>query len=312
MLISEIFAVSAAVCSALSSMLISELNGRVAVLRLARWQLTASFLFTSAAATVLDGWRTLGWWQIEMLVASGFAGIVIASTTYLAAIYAAGPRVTALLFSLASPFALLFGYLIYGETISLLQACGVSLIIIGIVVAIGVRRREPPPLIPLADGPQKPAPAGLLQSVSTMGIVLGVITALGQASGSLLARPAMISGVEPFAGMAVRCGFAAICYWSMLAVPFLRRRSMASKGETFRRQDFGIAIAAAFFGTSLGTSLLLAALQTGSVGIVSTLSSMTPIVILPMVWIRSGQMPRAYAWGGALLAIIGTTMLSLN
>lgn len=99
MFISESLAIGSAICIALSSMFISELNGRVDVLRLARWQLTASFVFTSIAATAFDGWRTLGAWQIEMLVASSLAGIVIASTTYFAAIYAAGPRVTALLFS---------------------------------------------------------------------------------------------------------------------------------------------------------------------------------------------------------------------
>lgn len=305
MFISESLAIGSAICIALSSMFISELNGRVDVLRLARWQLTASFVFTSIAAIAFDGWRTLGAWQIEMLVASSLAGIVIASTTYFAAIYAAGPRVTALLFSLTSPFALLLGYLAYGETISLSRSLGVALIIIGIFVAIGVRRRQPAPLIPLADNPEAKIQP-IRQAVSLLGIGLGVITALGQATGSLLARPAMASGVEPFAAMAVRCGFAVICFWALLIHPRFRRKT-----GTFRARDLGLAITSAFFGTSLGTSLLLAALKTGSVGIVSTLSSMTPIVILPMVWIRSGQIPRAYAWGGALLAIIGTAILSL-
>ena len=52
-------------------------------------------------------------------------------------------------------------------------------------------------------------------------------------------------------------------------------------------------IVPAFFGTGLGMSLLMAALATGSIGIVTTLSSMTPIMILPMVWARTGTPPRA-------------------
>jgi len=97
---SEILAIMAATCIAFSSLLISELRGRVGVLRLARWQMVLAFVMTAAVSVALGGWRTLEAWQVGMLAASSAAGIVIASTTYFAAIYAAGPRVTALLFSL--------------------------------------------------------------------------------------------------------------------------------------------------------------------------------------------------------------------
>jgi len=291
---------------ALSSMFINELNGRVPLMRLARWQITAAFLMTALAATALGGWATLGAWQFSALAGSGLFGIVLASTTYFAAIYAAGPRVTALLFSLASPFALAMGYVVFGETISAMQGVGVALILCGIVIAIGVRRRRPAPMIPLADGEPIEAPAPQ-ESPSLKGIALGVITAFGQAVGSLLARPAMAAGVEPFAAMAVRSGLAVIFFWALLLLPAIRRQT----GEV-QRQDFPLAVISAFFGTALGMSLLMGALKTGSVGIVSTLSSMTPIVILPMVWLRSGKMPQPYAWAGAAMAIAGTALVSLG
>jgi len=306
MLISEALALGSAICMALSSMFINELNGRVPLMRLARWQITAAFLMTALAATALRGWATLGTWQFSALAGSGLFGIVLASTTYFAAIYAAGPRVTALLFSLASPFALAMGYVVFGETISAMQGAGVALILCGIVIAIGVRRRRPAPMIPLADGEPIEAPAPQ-ESPSLKGIALGVITAFGQAVGSLLARPAMAAGVEPFAAMAVRSGLAVIFFWALLLLPAIRRQT----GEV-QRQDFPLAVISAFFGTALGMSLLMGALKTGSVGIVSTLSSMTPIVILPMVWLRSGKMPQPYAWAGAAMAIAGTALVSLG
>ena len=305
MLISEALALGSAICMALSSMFINELNGRVPLMRLARWQITAAFLMTALAATALGGWATLGTWQFSALAGSGLFGIVLASTTYFAAIYAAGPRVTALLFSLASPFALAMGYVVFGETISAMQAAGVALILAGIVIAIGVRRRRPAPMIPLADGEPIEAPSPQ-ERLSIAGIALGIITAFGQALGSLFARPAMAAGVEPFAAMAVRSGIAVIFFWALLSLPAIRRQAGA-----VRSRDLGLAVVSAFFGTALGMSLLLGALKTGSVGIVSTLSSMTPIVILPMVWLRSGKMPRPYAWAGAALAIAGTALVSL-
>ncbi len=307
MFVSEALAIGSATCIALSSMFINELNGRVPLMQLARWQLTAAFLMTAVAATLVGGWATLGAWQVGSLAASSVFGIVIASTTYFAAIYTAGPRVTALLFSLASPFALVFGYVALGETINLTQAMGVVLILCGIVIAIGFRRRRPAPMIPLADGEPIEQAAPASPPVSLLGIGLGVITALGQALGSLTARPAMAAGVEPFAAMAIRSGLAMLCFWALLSLPKVRAMS-----KIVRKTDLGLAVTAAFFGTALGMSLLMAALKTGNVGIVSTLSSMTPVVILPMVWLRSGQRPRAHAWGGAALAIVGTGLISLS
>jgi uncharacterized membrane protein len=54
----------------------------------------------------------------------------------------------------------------------------------------------------------------------------------------------------------------------------------------------------------------MAALRTGNVGIVSTLSSITPVLVLPMVWLRTGQRPAAAAWLGAALVIAGTALIS--
>ncbi|NNH32959.1 DMT family transporter [Rhizobium sp. SEMIA 4085] len=305
--VSEAFALSSALCFAMSSMLISELNGRVPLMRLARWQITSGLLITAALATVFGGWETLRAWQAWTLAISGTLGIALASTTYFATIYTAGPRLTALLFSLTSPFALLLGYLVLGETVTAIQLAGVALIVVGVVVAIGVRRRRPPTMIPLSDAepiesiPPDAPPPWLL------GISLGVVTALGQATGSLVARPAMASGAEPCAAMAVRSIPAALFFWALLMVPKIRREL-----TEFRKFDLGIAIAAALCGAALGMSLLMAALSTGNVGIVSTLSSMTPVVVLPLVWARTGQMPRPHAWVGAGLAIAGTALIGMG
>lgn len=305
--ISEILALASAVCIAASGMLISELSGKVDVLRLARWQMLAAVTMTAGVSIALGGWRSVAPWHFGYLAASSLFGIMIASTTYFAAIYAAGPRVTALLFSLTSPFALALGYLFLGETITLRQGAGVALVLSGIVLAVGASRTRgglsaPQDLSPL---PQVVAVAPVV--VPWKGIVLGVVTALGQALGSLCARPAMADGVEPFTAMAIRSGLAALFFLLLTLVPLPALR----QAYRFRPSHLAIACAAAFFGTGLGMSLLMAALANGNVGLVSTLSSMTPVVILPMAWARSGIAPPARAWAGAGLAVIGTALISL-
>jgi drug/metabolite transporter (DMT)-like permease len=59
-------------------------------------------------------------------------------------------------------------------------------------------------------------------------------------------------------------------------------------------------------------SFLMAALARGDVGIVTTLSSTTPILILPMVWVAYRRLPGPLAWVGAALAVAGTALISVT
>ena len=294
MYLAEILALGAAICIAMSSMLVNELRGRLPLLDLARLQMGAAFVMTAAVSLAVGGWRTVEPWQLGFLAASSLFGIIIASTTYFAAIYAAGPRTTALLFSLTAPFAVLLGYLFLGETLDGRQGLGICCVLAGILMAIGAR------------GGAKAKAMGT-ERLSWIGIALGVVTALGQALGSLAARPAMAGGVEPFTAMAVRSGIAALFFLALMAVPHPAVKPAAQVGK----RSLGFALGSAVFGVGLGMSLLMAALAHGSVGIVSTLSSMTPVVILPMVWVRTGNVPPPLAWLGAALAVAGTALISL-
>ncbi len=312
--VSELLAIASAFCIALSSILVGELKGRLPLLQLARWQMLGAFAMTGTVSLALGGWQTVGAWQFGMLAASSLFGIAIASTTYFAAIYAVGPRITALLFSLTSPFSLALGYVFLGETITGGQGAGILLVLAGIVLAIGVPRRflkrgvDRPalPVVAPAAMPLAVEPAPPIAGPLWPGVALGAVTALGQALGSLFARPAMASGVEPFTAMALRSGLAAAFFVALLAVPAVR-----AARAPFEAGALGLALASTFFGTALGMSLLMAALHGGDVGIVSTLSSMTPVLVLPMVWLRSGEPPQATAWAGAVLAIAGTALISI-
>ena len=107
--------------------------------------------------------------------------------------------------------------------------------------------------------------------------------------------------------MAIRSGIAALFFTLLAFLPLPAWK----RPYAFAPKTLLIAVTASFFGTGLGMSLLMAALAHGNVGIVSTLSSMTPVVILPMVWVRTGKAPALMAWAGAALAVAGTALISL-
>jgi drug/metabolite transporter (DMT)-like permease len=65
-------------------------------------------------------------------------------------------------------------------------------------------------------------------------------------------------------------------------------------------------------GMGLGMSLLLFALAQGKTGIVATLSSTAPVLILPLLWLVTRQRPAAAAWWGGVITVLGTGVLLLN
>ena len=60
---------------------------------------------------------------------------------------------------------------------------------------------------------------------------------------------------------------------------------------------------------ALGMSLLLIALQNADAGIVATLSSTSPIMILFLIWLITKKIPTKGAWIGTFIAIIGTGLI---
>jgi len=272
-------------------MFIDSVSGRVGPLQLSRWQMSLAFLMTSVIVLVTGGWRSLDHEMILWLTASSAAGIMVGTLTYVATIQYSGPRISALLFTTASPFALVLGFVFRAETVSLVQSAGVGLIVAGIALAVMGPKQD--------EGARTPKPLWI-------GIGLGLVTSFAQALGSLLARPAMLGGADPVAAMVVRSGTGALFFVALLALPALRPAAMPSRGEV-RQIGFS-----ALAGMVVGMSFLMAALARGDVGIVTTLSSTTPILILPMVWAVYRRIPGPMAWVGAALAVAGTALISLS
>ncbi|MDP3198079.1 DMT family transporter [Tabrizicola sp.] len=282
---------AAAAAFAASAMFIDSVSGRVGPLQLSRWQMSLAFLMTVVVVLVTGGWRSLDPEMVLWLTASSVSGIMVGSLTYIATIQYTGPRISALLFTTASPFALILGFGFRAETVSPLQAAGVGLIVAGIALAVMGPKQD--------EGARTPKPLWI-------GILLGLVTSFAQALGSLLARPAMLAGADPVAAMVVRSGTGALFFIALLTLPALRPATLPSRPEL---RQIGLS---ALAGMVVGMSFLMAALARGDVGIVTTLSSTTPILILPMVWAAYRRISGPTAWAGAVLAVIGTALISLS
>ncbi len=62
---------------------------------------------------------------------------------------------------------------------------------------------------------------------------------------------------------------------------------------------------------ALGMTLILAALRSGQANLVGVFSSVTPVMLLPLLWLIYGRRPAWGAWVGAGIAVVGTGMVLL-
>lgn len=304
MIPAEILAILAALCYAINTVIAASVRQKVDVLTFTLLQVGVGAAMTGTLALTLGGWSTIRPEHLLPLALSGACGVLVTALSLTGSIFMLGARVPALLFCLNAPFAAILGYVFLGEALAATQLLGLCIVLAGIVIAV---------LFGSEKGSAAEAPSSALAAVNrpasnaraTVGIVLGVLAALGQAVGSLFARPVMADMADPFAATSVRTMTAVL----LLAIYAQLRHGALTKLTTAPSSVLVAAASKALFGVVLGMSLLLAALSRGDVGLVSTLSSLAPVLVLPLIWIASRKAPVWQAWAGALIAVAGAGLV---
>ncbi len=292
--IHELAALGAATCWALTGIISAGPAGHLGAPAFNR--LRQIFVTAMLALYVLatGSWRELEAANVLPLLASGFIGIFIGDTLLFATLNRVGPRRSGILFALNAPIAAILGWLLLGETLTTKAVAGMALVVAGVLLAIlfGKRRAQ------LHQWERVKGPLWI-------GVALGLGAATGQAIGSIIARPVMETGIDPFVASMLRVGIAAAFLTVMiqLPIPALKPRNPPTWKVAAMTALTGI------LALAIGMTLLLFALSGGKVGIVSTLSATSPVIILPLLWLRTGERPAAGAWTGAALVVAGMGLI---
>ena len=241
-----------------------------------------------------DGVTAPGHWRIAV---SGLLGVFLGDMMLFMAMVRLGPRRTGALFALNAPIAALLGWLFLGEELSLMASAGIGIATLGIAMAVLGR----------------PGRSGQHRFEEVRGPVwiavgMGVLAATGQATGSLIARPAMAQGFDPYVASMIRIGAASVAQVAIMTLPLAMFRP---KGAVTPR-ILVMTVLSGIVAMVIGMTLMLFALQGGKVGIVSTLSALSPVLILPVLWALTGARPSATSWAGAALAVIGMSLIFLR
>ena len=248
-------------------------------------------------ATFQKTWDTINIEYLNVIIVSGIIGIFLGDTLLFMALKRIGPRRNNILFSLAAPFTVILNILALQQKMSLIEITGCILVFIGVVVAISY-----------GNSKNNNHRWELIEGSIKIGILFGILAALCQSIGLIMMKPILDQGADPIASAAIRCTISAL----LLSLTYISKSNLIGSNINFTTSTILKTIISGFLGMALGMSLLLIALQKADAGIVATLSSTSPIMILFLLWIITKKIPSKGAWIGTIIAIIGTGLIFIN
>lgn len=259
-----------------------------------RIQLVACSAILAVVVSALGQWPSVRWEFWPAFMASICIGIVLGNLAMIACLRRGGPRRTELLLALKAPLVGVMAYLWLGETPNCSDLTGAAIALGGVALAVvfGSDERS-----------ESDATTGRLAIV----VLLGFAATAFQGFGFLVMKPAMLAGTEPLAASAIRLLGAAFVISLVALWPI----------DLFRPQTvvtpylLGRTILPGFIGYGISSTLLLYAFATLDAGIAAVLGSLSPVLVLPILWAKERIVPRPQAVLGAVMTVVGTTVIVL-
>jgi drug/metabolite transporter (DMT)-like permease len=292
----EWLALLAALLWAIASLLSVKPASHLGALSFSRWRMGIVTLMLGSAALYTGGFASLHLPQLLLVGASGIVGIFIGDTALYASLNRLGPRRSGLLFSSHALFSALLGAWLFNEQLTGQRLLGAGLVMAGVSIAILFGRRPGSHRLEQIKGP------------IGIAVLLGLLAGLCQSGGTLLAKPVMSQGVDPVAASCVRMATALVAHLLLRASGW----RLARPNNPINWPILGTIAANGFLAMALGMTLVLVALSSGDVGMVAILSSTTPVMLLPLLWIYMRQRPTPSAWLAAGTVVLGTALVLIG
>ena len=257
-----------------------------------RIQLIACSAILAALCTGLGHWPTVRWEFWPSFAASICIGIVLGNLAMIECLRRGGPRRTELLLSLKAPLVAAMAYFWLNETPDGYDVLGAAITLCGVGIAVFFGSN---------DKSESDTRTGSMAII----VLLGIAATAFQGFGFLVMKPAMLAGTEPLVASAIR----------LLGAAFLISIITLWPSSAFKPKDavtpylLGRTILPGFIGYGVSSSFLLYAFATFDAGIAAVLGSLSPVFVLPILWLKEGHMPRPQAVLGASMTVIGTAVI---
>ncbi|MBI4602101.1 MAG: DMT family transporter [Planctomycetes bacterium] len=291
----EIAAIGASLTWAASSLVFSTSRAPPAALNLFKNAVaTVLYLGTLAASAWIAGDRMLhaGREAFLWLAGSSLVGIVIGDTCYFRSLQALGARRALVVTTTAPPLSVVLAWLCLGETPGGAALAGIAVTLAGVVLVVG----DAAPLARAGAGER---------GRTAEGVACGIAAALCQVLGAILSKKAM-EHVPPLEAAFIRIALGGA---AVFALALVFRRVGPWSRELLRPRAATRLAAASACGTYAGIWLYLVAIRHADVAVATTLTSLSPVFILPLARAFLGHPITPRALAGAALAVGGVALL---
>jgi len=296
----ELAALATAVFWTITALAFTTAGKRIGSLSVNFWRLVVGlslltlFVIISGGEIFPSNINPEGW---KWLLLSGILGIFLGDLFLFKAFTLTGPRVALLIMSVSPPVAAFISWLFMGEILSFSGFAGMIVTLTGISIVVLSRK-----------GINGNKNRRINLNYDTRGIIYAVLGAFGQASGIVLSKMGLQTVENPFVATQIRL-YAGLLAFAVL-ITWLRRWKtvISSTRDTYA---FGTLSLGAFFGPFLGISFSLIAVKYTNPGIVQTIASLTPVLIIPFsVWLNKEKVGIRDVLG-AVIAVAGVTIFFL-
>jgi drug/metabolite transporter (DMT)-like permease len=262
--------------------------GAALLVMMALHQALLGSLFPAGAGLVRLAW----------LGASGLIGFALGDALLFEAYLQLGPRLTLLVYTLWPVMSALMAWAFLGESMGLRKSAAMLVTVAGVALVVAEPGRT----------------AGTAASGTTgrrsLGLLLAIGAAAGQAVGFIFAKVGMAGGFSPVSANTIRVAVGTASLWAWQA---LRRELGANLARLRDGRASALIVLGSLFGPVAGVVLSLYAINHARyLGVASTLMSLSPVLILPVsVWVEKERVG-LQAWAGTLVCFLGTVGLVLK
>jgi len=227
--------------------------------------------------------------QWGLLMLSGFVGFSLGDGFLFSAFQRLGAKRTMLIFSANPVISAVLGWLLLGESVGGLHIAGILLAVSGIMIVI------------LSDIPVKG------EKADRRGILFAVLATLGQAVGVLLSKAGM-QGLDAVPAAQIRLVGGTI---GMAILISLARQWKSVPLALYSARGRQVIATSVLLGTLVGMVLSMLAIKLTQVAVASILTSLMPVMILPISAIFLKEKVTLREIAGAVTTVLGVSLLFL-
>ncbi len=243
------------------------------------------FLFFKGDGVIPSNITADGWMWLTL---SGLTGFIIGDLFLFQAFIIIGARVSMVIFALAPSLTAAAGFFIFDEKLPPLAITGMAVTLSGIILVVISR----------------PSNNGYSIKLKTTGIFYAFLATICQASGYLLSKQGMLF-TDPVRATQIRLLAAAIGFTFLMLI---LRKSNLIFSALKDKYVLPRLTSASFFGPFFGVALSMYAIHNARAGIVSTIMSITPVLLIIPAVIILKERVTILEITGAVLAVTGSAL----